>query len=143
MLLETEMLAYVAGIIDGEGCVGIHRGFVWPRRGPKKYEHYMLRVEVASTSRELIDFMLSTFGGQFYAGKRPNRKPYYRWVLAAKSGEEFLRRIYPYLIIKKGQVDLIFKFRQSTGISGTKLTPEVVAFRRHCYEQLALMKKEI
>ena len=135
-------LSYVAGIIDGEGCIGINITHVNGRHG-QIYDHMMLRVEVASTSRKLIDFLLNEFGGQFNAGKRPNRKPYYKWTVAALQGEKFLRLIYPYLLIKRDQAEIVFKFRATTKTPGQKLSVDEVAFRRKCYEELRNLKRAI
>ncbi len=105
--VSKAFLAYTAGIIDGEGHIGIGR--------TKNY--FCLRVEVANTSSRLIDFLHLTFGGNVWTGKRPNRKVYYRWMISTRAADEFLRSISPYLLIKRNQADLALAFREELDVS--------------------------
>lgn len=134
---SSEVLSYVAGIVDGEGCLQIREQLV-----QRKYKHICMDVEVCNTSKRLIDFLHDTFGGHRYTGKRPNRKIYYRWKVSSAQAEAFLRLIYPYLLIKKEQADICFALRKSMGQMGHKLSPQVVAFRRSCYDNLRALKRE-
>lgn len=139
---RREMLAYVAGIIDGEGCIGINNTHTaGGGRGRRKYHHFLLRVEVASTSQELIKFLHKTFGGHFTTGKRPNRKPYYRWGLSSRMAVAFLREVYPFLLIKKPQADIAFKLRSSLQQTGRAISTDIIAFRRQCFEELRDLKR--
>jgi hypothetical protein len=89
-------LAYAAGIVDGEGTIGVvHQG---GRRRP------MVTVTVVNTSREVIDWFTSEFGGKVYLRNNPRfgSKQIYTWTIARlRDVQAFLQAIRPYLIIKK------------------------------------------
>lgn len=103
--MPKEVLAYAAGIIDGEGHIGIVKAVI------KQGVYFNLRTEVANTSSVLCEFLQTTFGGNIVVGHRPNRKIYYRWMLASRQADEFLRSIHQYCLIKRNQVDLAIRFR--------------------------------
>ncbi len=102
---EVEKWLYLAGIIDGEGCIRIMK-----QRGRKSY-HYFLHIEVGNTSEKLISFIKTNFGGCSYKSKRVIPfKPFYRWYVACKQAEIILQRIAPYLIVKKEEAMLGLDF---------------------------------
>lgn len=109
-------LAYTAGIIDGEGCIGIYKE---GRKG--RWIYYVLAVNVGNTNPQLIEYLYSNFGGQSWKSPRlPPRKTAYCWRLQAKSAGEFLKLIFPYLLLKKPQAELALKFQARRRIPGVK-----------------------
>ena len=102
-------LAYIAGIVDGEGTIGIHRA---KRRGPGNSWTYSLRVSVSMTEAYLPEWLKMAFGGNTYGKLRdkPRWKPQTEWVILGEKATGFLGDIMPYLIIKKPQAELAFKF---------------------------------
>ena len=88
--------AYIAGIFDGEGCVGIF--------GKKKKEHQLM---IVSTDINLIKFVQKEMNcGWITQHKTPLNKPHYKqrydFRLAGRIKiKKFLMPLYPYLIIKK------------------------------------------
>ena len=94
----------MAGIIDGEGCIGLT-----PRGN-----NYALRVEVGITNEWLIQWLGFSFGGSvsFKPSKNKNWKPSWRWAVVANEALEFLRLIYPYLRLKKPQAEVAIKFQE-------------------------------
>lgn len=108
-LSELE-LAYAAGYFDGEGSVHI----VADSRGDgRRY----LRVGVASTDREVIEWFHSHFGGTFSVrqpGPEKNHKVSYWWATSGKVAVAFLEAIYPYLRQKKERVKIARAFQALT-----------------------------
>jgi hypothetical protein len=96
-------LAYLAGIIDGEGTISVGYGRSPHSRNPT----LTCRLSVGNTSRELIGW-LETFGGRAYLGrtKMANAKPYWTWVLLGRPAMDLVARIAPYLRIKRAQAAL-------------------------------------
>jgi len=91
-IVTPEVLAYAAGIIDGEGTVGLCYG-----GKTDKYRHAHLTVP--STSFELVQFMRVHFGGQI-GNKRASKvehKASFVWVLTYAAALDFLRLIRPYM----------------------------------------------
>ena len=102
-------LAYTAGIVDGEGTIGIYR---IPHKNGKA--SYILQVFVGNTNEWLIQWLRFAFGGSIVY--RPsledsNHKPSWVWRLTANKALRFLNLVYPYLRLKKPQADLAIKFQ--------------------------------
>ena len=88
----NEILSYTAGLIDGEGCITL--GGKEGARSPN--------VGVASTSRELIDFLLANFGGSATPkAPRENRKPGWDWRLSTNATLEFIAQVRPFMREKR------------------------------------------
>jgi uncharacterized protein YoaH (UPF0181 family) len=70
-------------------------------------------VLVQNTSKKLIDWLQSNFGGQIYLSKKETDKTKEAWMwrlTKQKDIELFLLSILPYLIIKKEQAKVLLKF---------------------------------
>lgn len=107
MELSDKQIGYLAGIIDGEGCVSI--------RHQNNQRSYYATLQVGSTSIELISWLLETLGcGRVHIDKKSgNRKQSYKWlVTVARDIYSILDLVYPLLVIKKGQSDLLYRLRE-------------------------------
>ena len=98
---------YLAGIIDGEGCITIGAG--------KKETciNYNALVLVQNTSKKLIDWLQANFGGQIYLSKKETEKNKEAWMwrlTKQKDIEILLLSILPYLIIKREQAKVLLNF---------------------------------
>lgn len=122
MKKNNEILAYAAGIVDGEGHISIVRN-----AAPQYRIGYMYRLTVGVTNTNvwLINWMQFQFGGKIYqrCDKRPNRKTAWVWLVHQNGASEFLKLILPYLLIKKPQAELAIQF-QSAKHPGKRHTPE-------------------
>jgi hypothetical protein len=107
---EVEKLAYLAGIIDGEGTIALHKS------KPSAFEGRECKIEVSNTNDKLINWLLSNVGGKVYSQikRQPNgyeRKPLMTWELHGTVNVYFLlRAIKPYLIIKKEEAEKVMAF---------------------------------
>jgi hypothetical protein len=105
---EKTKFAYLAGIIDGEGCLSIGAG----RRQKWGVVNYNSIVSVANTDIRLIKWLHQNFGGNFFDGKqqRPNNKKHYIWrLLKRKDIEVLLLAVLPYLIVKREQAIVLLE----------------------------------
>lgn len=101
--------AYLAGFVDGEGYVGIMK--TRNRQMVRGYE-YRKVLKIASTDKGIIDWLYQSFGGSTEKrewSESENNKPAYCWTLRYKNLEPFLRKIYPFLKIKKRQVEILLE----------------------------------
>ena len=96
----TELdLAYLAGIIDGEGCLNISK--------TRKYRY--CRLTIANTDKSLMEWLVNKFGAgaqnrehRRSIEERKNRKPCYIFLVSAQNElHELLIRVEKYLVIKK------------------------------------------
>jgi hypothetical protein len=98
---------YLSGILDGEGCITVGAG--------KKETciNYNPIVCVQNTSKELIDWLQKTFGGQVYLSKKETSKTKAAWmwrITKKKSIELLLLAVLPYIRIKREQAKLLLDF---------------------------------
>lgn len=99
---------YLAGLFDGEGSVTVVK--YHPKYSPNRL-HYVLRVHIANTNKELMDLLVENLGG-FYRSAQGKKewKVDYQWALSADKAFRFLKSIYPHLVIKQKQADVAFEF---------------------------------
>ncbi len=114
-------LAYVAGIIDGEGCISFSGN-------PTKSSHYnYILVQVVNTNEWLIRWLHMAFGGRFHLRKDKREKakgwkPTYQWSIGSMDALKFLELVYPYLKIKKPQAEIAIKYLEMRGQKYRRLT---------------------
>ena len=109
--LDPKILAYAAGLLEGEGCffVGLH---------PQNFRRPYCRLQVKMTDIEALKWCQSIFGGQLYVETpRGNRKLAHRWHLSARPAGAVAVAIYPYMKIarKKAEARLLIKIACVSG----------------------------
>ena len=118
MLRGKSLLAYVAGIIDGEGCISIRRQ---PTTRTKIGFTYIMAVTVGNTNEWLICFLKQQFGGCICFDKKTgNRKDAWRWELKCGRAVTFLELISPYLQLKKPNAEIAIQFQKYHQVSKGK-----------------------
>ncbi len=131
------VLAYAAGIIDGEGSVMIR---LLKKKGHTVARYHNLVVCVSSTDYPLCEWMQAHFGGTISTPSRPtnNWKAAWKWQLLSRHAEEFLRAVRPYLVIKDRHADIGLALRESTTSVGRahKIPDELIAYRESLRQQL-------
>lgn len=92
--ITNEQAAYLAGLIDGEGCVGA-------RISTEGYIRSAL--EVVNTNYAVLLWAQAVTGvGAVYPKKRLVKgKQAWKWVVSLQPASELLRRLRPYLRIKR------------------------------------------
>lgn len=111
---ETEW-AYIAGIIDGEGCLGVyHRSS--RNKGTRQVipsTSYRPRIQVVNTNLNLVLWIRDRLKGDIatYASHDSRRKTKYVWRNgAARSILSICEHCLPYLVIKRKQAELVLRF---------------------------------
>lgn len=102
-------LSYAAGLIDGEGTIGITE--LKPGAGRKSPQH-RIYVAVTMTEQAAILWLQLTFGGhlQSLKARDPRHKPTFRWSMASKTAAEFCELIGPFLKVKRQQAEIAARF---------------------------------
>ena len=128
--------AYYAGFFDGEGSVSIC----------KHYENKKTLITVVSISQvdpRPLQRLKEKYGGCLMLLKtKPVKnngtsKPIWKWQVTNRQIEQFLQDIYPYLIVKKDEVDLALSVRK------TMRTKKEQGFWRHTPEDVAVEREKI
>lgn len=116
-------LAYAAGIIDGEGSIGIYK-----TGNPK--QQFVAHVIVTNTNEWLLQWLKFHFGGSIFpnAANRghPKWKDSWIWQLSPRQSVDFLKLVLPYLKIKKPQAELFLEF-QARRVVGKHLSNDIRA----------------
>jgi hypothetical protein len=100
----SHTLAYIAGIIDGDGYISITR--VRAKRNAAEY--FGAQIGIAGTRREPHDLASSLWGGKVacYAPVNPHHRPQYQWSRVGHTAVTVITAIYPYLLIKREHAEL-------------------------------------
>ena len=103
---KQEFVIYLAGLMDADGYFGISYS--------KK--NYSAIISINQTKPEAISYIRKYYACSysFLQDTRSNRKPRYFVNIRANDKLRFIKDIYPYLLIKKLQVELLIKFLNKT-----------------------------
>ena len=122
--LSPTEAAYIAGIIDGEGCIE----FKWAnrirkdRKGTPTYHTLIVRLEVPQVDGRLIDYLMKTTDegnrDMKHFPKNPTWNDQHRWRASHHGVYRIMKQIYPYLIVKREKAKMIInhydeKFKKS------------------------------
>jgi hypothetical protein len=109
MSTDPVVLAYAAGLFDGEGCVLIVK---WYSKKNKRSYH-RLDVSLGQKDPRPVVWMRQHFGGRIAHPPSTSWKgnTFCTWIINNKAAGEFIALIRPYLILKGEQADVALAFR--------------------------------
>lgn len=146
--------AYLAGLIDGEGYIGLenHRGV-----GGAKYKPVL---KIAMTHKPIILWLQQSFGGSFVTRVRnghplyPNHRDLHYWGIGGKNIEPVIRKVIPYLKVKRRQAEIVLErvklYEKQGDVSvrsihhsgwNFKYKPEFVKRMEDLYAEIRLLNK--
>lgn len=143
--MEAEKLAYIAGILDGEGSIMIMRqaskSFMEQRAKSGCFDpHYAPCIRIGMLEKGAMDFIVETTGiGKVHQEKSYcHKRPMFRWMVRSKNEcLKFLTLVSPYLIVKKKQADLCMKFMNEwVSLNGVRLTPDIREKRENAWIEM-------
>ncbi len=108
MASVSENMAYLAGLLDGEGCVTYKQ--YWDRKRkdrPHKYFCWRIQMEIVMTHKPTIQWCADTFGGKVYLKPRKEHKMQYRWRRSFRDALEIAKAIIPYSVTKKDKLQQV------------------------------------
>ena len=111
----SEDFAYLAGLLDGEGCVTYKK--YWDRKRkdrPRKYFCWRIQMEIVMTHKPTIQWCADTFGGKVYLKPRKTHKMQYRWRRGFREASILMK----HKKIKLG-VDNVVKIKKKGPVPGT------------------------
>lgn len=115
---SIEDIIYMAGLFDGEGCVGIYlRNIRDLRRPGTSSKQYMMYVQLVTTYEPVSKWIVETFSGGTSRGgdkvtSNPKHATSWRWKTNSRHARWFLELIVPYLKIKKEQALVAIEFQK-------------------------------
>lgn len=108
---EMVDIGYLAGLIDGEGCITIQKNAM---RTKGNYS-YSLRIAIGMQDVKTIKYIHELFGGNFYCDKNRGCGETNRWYCSGDDVGEILKLIVPYLHEKKTQAELALDYLEVVG----------------------------
>ena len=138
--------AYLAGFLDGDGSLGL----AW--NGRRQSAHIIAKVSFYNSNQQAINYIANLIDKQPYTVRyRPrtdNRwyhtKPMLTIGLSGRRALDVIERLYPYLIVKRPQADIVLEFYRNPVTaaqrSGKRLPQETVDARLTALEQLKAIK---
>lgn len=106
---------YIAGIIDGEGCILVRQ-----RKRPYGFT-YDPSLIITNTHLGLLEYLVNiTNIGKIYkqyyskAHQESNSKQGYRWEISSNNMRLLLPVVHPYLVVKQEQCTLVIRLLQIT-----------------------------
>jgi hypothetical protein len=133
---------YIAGLIDGEGCLYVHRGWDLSRsfNSPNYYPGLLIAM---CGPQELALALKAEFGGSVSFHRSENGwRPIWQWrITGRKAIMHCLKLISPYLIVKRQEAEILLRFCNHVNRPGVRLSEEEIAFRENCYLELREAKR--
>lgn len=138
----TEQLAYLAGVMDSDGCIAITKArktALMAKTNRIVSPRYVLRITITNTSMDLMNWLCENFEGGRRSKPRSNpiHKKTYDWIYDNGKAIEILKLIRPYLIVKQRQANLGIEFIQNweypKGGQGSMVPEHEVARREKCW----------
>lgn len=139
--MVSEDWAYLAGIIDGEGCIQLHQHY----QSKGSFAPILI---ITNTDVRIIDWVCSEFPGgavscQVY--KEGNNKPRYQWRIYGAKCMELLEGVRPYLFLKAEAADELLAFwrlraRYNFG-SGIRAPEEYITEAEAIREAISILNK--
>jgi len=107
--MEACRLAYLAGVLDGEGHITVLRSKNAACANGIQYRPY---INITNTSKALMDWILENFGGSVktVTKRDGNRKPVSYWYMTGRNAASLIGQVLPYLVVKHRQAVLLLEF---------------------------------
>lgn len=103
----TSRMAYIAGFIDGEGCIRI-------KKSNQSGNSYYITLQVTNTDKRPLLTIKDVFGGKvFFQEKKPSNKIVWQYYSATAQAADTLRALLGFLVSKKKQAELAIKFQDT------------------------------
>lgn len=130
-------LAYIAGIVDGEGSLYIYKKFAGnPRALTKK--HFRCALKITNTDTRLIDWLKSRLGGTVSGWQSgiPHRKKVFHLNIEGPKLLDIIPAILPFMIIKRSQASYVIQMQETMLVkrTGMKLPANVIQNREEIHK---------
>lgn len=113
--------SYLAGLIDGEGCISIRRC----KQG--KFVYFKPMIEVGMSDKKPIELLQKIFGNSGWYEIIPTGKTklvIHKWRVTGTKCLPVLNAILPYLIVKRKQAIVVIKLVSRIFPKGRHFTPQ-------------------
>lgn len=105
--------AYLAGLVDGDGCISIRHNTGHARS--KRYKGHNLSIIVTQRDGRIMDWLFGNFGGCVHVHFGHHRRKgnfIHEWTIRANKAGELLKHIEPFLVFKREQAQFAIRFQE-------------------------------
>lgn len=126
ILERSHKLAYIAGIFDGEGSIGVS---IARPKGARKTNSYRVRMRVSMCDDRAIILLQELFGGKIktHQPSNPKHKLQYDWMLRSWDARQALKELLPFLVIKKERAEVAIMLIERVSASNVKFSQKKIA----------------
>lgn len=138
--MTKEQIAYIAGVVDSDGCIHINKS---PQKLGRSID-YTTEITIVNTNEKLITWINNLVKGSIYNHKFKNvkHKDTFRWRISRKVALKLLKQIEPYLVIKKEQALIAISLEQRKVLGTTnKLPIKELSFREKVYTKIKQLNR--
>lgn len=150
---KSTKYAYLAGVIDSDGCIAIKRTKP-TAKSKRKTISYSLQVLINQVDGRMLNYIRGAFGGCTTVCRNQGQKhqDVYRWYVTGDKAAYILKRLIPFLRAKKEQAQIGLRLQNritkgcgkpETGWRTKKVTEEELAIREHLYISIKQEKQKI
>ncbi len=139
--------AWLAGIVDADGCIGIHH---YKRKYKDSYYHqFQPYISVGCSDKEMTDrcAFITRMNGTRSTNPPPidnrgikSNRPHHKWRVEGENAAKILEDIYPILVVKEKQARLahaIWRSNQETrGGRSNPIPPKVTEYRQNLWDTI-------
>lgn len=136
-------LAWLAGIIDGEGSIFVMKQ---SRKDRERKYNYILRISVQSSDGIMAKECLAITGeGACFDQEtsKENQSNTYKWQVSGKRAKHVLENILPFLRVKKDQALVAIDFQNTTKKHWRQMTVDDYKKQEDCYYKLKQQKIDL
>jgi hypothetical protein len=107
-MTDTEKLAWMAGIVDGEGCIYLAKS----ERKDRPSVTFKQSLGVSNCNLKILNEFQNRWGGVIYTyiDKRPNYSNNSQWHCKQSMIEPVLKELLPFLVGKTEQANLVLDY---------------------------------
>lgn len=140
-LSESELVAYLAGFVDGEGCIRVGMN-----RKKDGTPFYYVCMSVHQVNPQPLEMLKNRYGGSIHrTERRGNQRPLYEWISSSLIAVTALRELRPYLVVKADEADLALEFQDRLvtprRYRHLKLSKDELQLRHEMYLAMRGLKK--
>ena len=151
MRVKQTTISYLAGLVDGEGYVGIKKS-KHPKHCPSPTYHE--RIQIRMINEPAIKLFKDVFGGNYYKETNKSKyggKPLYCYQVSDLAAAKTLKILLPYLIIKERQAKLCLKLRKNKesklakkrgGPNSRKMSSKILSYRDSLWKQIKIIHQK-
>lgn len=128
----------LATLIDGEGCINLARQV---KNLPRP--RYFIRIEIVNTNEAYLQAWMQRIGKGFVNAQRDGNEKHstsYRWCIVKVADIVYvLKKVLPYLLIKKEQAVISLDLREGKFVKGEKPNEQELARRERLYQRMRIL----